>query len=147
MVTCRVCKSNRSPNTMLLNQLYSQTITWCYLINVIRLVVQSSMPYQHQPDIRVITESKFDSTINNSEFLPQNVNVYIHGDRTLNGGGVIIAFRNTLVLDETTIKHFFVVNVVSQNHYCSMQSCYRVSEDLKSCDGLNLKIYRSKVLS
>ena len=48
-----------------------------------------------QLDIMVITETKIDSTINSSEFLPQNYN----------GSSVMVAVRNGIVVDEVTIEH------------------------------------------
>jgi hypothetical protein len=44
-----------------------------------------------QLDIMVITNTKIDSTISSSEFLPQTFSGHIHKDRNINGGGVMLA--------------------------------------------------------
>ena len=58
-----------------------------------------------QLDIMVITETKIDSTINSSEFLPQNYNGHIRRDHNRNGSSVMVAVRNGIVVDEVTIEH------------------------------------------
>ena len=58
-----------------------------------------------KPDIIVMTETKLDKTISNSEFLPDHFqgNV-IRKDRTLHGGGVLIAHRQGLVASPVSCK-------------------------------------------
>ena len=58
-----------------------------------------------KPDIIVMSETKLDKSVLNSEFLPSNFqgNV-IRKDRTLKGGGVLIAHRQGLVANPVSCK-------------------------------------------
>ena len=57
-----------------------------------------------RPDIMVITETKFDKSVSASEFLPPNFSSVGRKDRTLHGGGVMIACRKDLVANEISLK-------------------------------------------
>ncbi len=51
----------------------------------------------HQPDVVIGTETHVNETILDNEIFPQHYNL-IRKDRTLNGGGVVIAFKGDLVV-------------------------------------------------
>jgi hypothetical protein len=55
------------------------------------------------PDIIIMSETKLDKSAYTAEFLPTNY-VAIRKDRTRHGGGVLIATRKDLVVDEITLK-------------------------------------------
>ena len=56
-------------------------------------------------DVLVITETKVDNTISSSEFLPRNYDGHIRRDPTTSSGGVMVAVRNSLVVDEVSLKY------------------------------------------
>ena len=99
-----------------------------------------------QLDIMVITETKIDSTINSSEFLPQNYNGQIRRDRNRNGGGIMIAVQNGIVVDEVTIEHLnseIMCTRISIAKSCPLYvlAYYRPPGDQESCDGLQAALY------
>ena len=51
-------------------------------------------------DAVLICESKLDPSVNSSEFLPKHYNGSIRKDRTINGGGVMIAIKSKYIVDE-----------------------------------------------
>ena len=51
-----------------------------------------------RPDILVMSETKLDKSVCSAEFLPKNY-VVVRKDRTLHGGGVMIASRRGLIVD------------------------------------------------
>ena len=55
------------------------------------------------PDIMILSETKLDNRINYTEFLPANFKGDIRKDRKLGGGGVMIAYRESLVVVEVEI--------------------------------------------
>jgi len=55
-----------------------------------------------EPDIIVVTETKLDSSVYTSEFLPSNYNAY-RLDRNINGGGVMVAVRICFTVDEVVL--------------------------------------------
>ena len=57
-----------------------------------------------RPDILVISETKIDKSVYSSEFLPPNFCSVSRKDRTLHGGGVMIACRKDLVANEISLK-------------------------------------------
>ena len=57
-----------------------------------------------QADIMIVTETKLDSSKRASEFFPKNYEVSVRRDRDGNGGGVLIAAKNGLVVDEVQLK-------------------------------------------
>ena len=94
-----------------------------------------------QPDIMVITETKIDSTVSSSEFLPPNYVGHIRKDRTLYGGGVMIAVRSGLVVDEVTVEHLNSEIVcarfsMTKSNPLYVMAYYRPPDDQESCDGL-----------
>lgn len=56
-----------------------------------------------EADIIFMSETKIDSTINPSEFLPPNYKGVIRKDRCLGGGGVMIAVKQHLVINQLDI--------------------------------------------
>ena len=94
-----------------------------------------------QADVLLITETKLDNTVNSCEFLPQNFDGHIRKDRSIHGGGVMIALRNDLVADEVDIECLTSEIVCARINI--MKSCplyvvcyYRPPDDKESCDGL-----------
>ena len=57
-----------------------------------------------KPDILMFTETKITSDIKSAEFLPSSYLPAYRKDRTLDGGGVLIAARTGMVCDEVTFK-------------------------------------------
>jgi hypothetical protein len=57
-----------------------------------------------QLDIMIITETKLDNSMNPAEFLPKNYDGSIHQNRNIHGGGVLIATKRGLVVDEVKLK-------------------------------------------
>jgi hypothetical protein len=57
-----------------------------------------------KPDIILASETKIDKTVKHSEFLPPNYTGHIRHDHTLHGGGVLIAHKKDLVIDEIELK-------------------------------------------
>ena len=58
-----------------------------------------------KPDVIVMTETKLDKSVASSEFLPKHFQGHvIRKDRTLNGGGVLIAHRKGLVANPVSCK-------------------------------------------
>ena len=55
------------------------------------------------PDILIITETKIDDTVHTSEFLPSNFNAF-RRDRTLRGGGVMIAVKEQFAANELPLR-------------------------------------------
>ena len=55
------------------------------------------------PDVMIITETKLDSTINSSEFLPEGYRGDIRKDRNRHWGGVMIAAKCSLTLESVAI--------------------------------------------
>jgi len=55
------------------------------------------------PDVILVTETKLDSSMSSSEFLPKNYLAH-RLDRDVNGGGVMVAVRNIYAVDEVTIN-------------------------------------------
>ena len=51
------------------------------------------------PDVLIITETKIDDTVHTSEFLPSNFKAF-RRDRTLRGGGVMIAVKEQFTANE-----------------------------------------------
>ena len=56
-----------------------------------------------KPDVIVMSETKLDKSCYTSEFLPKNYTAF-RRDRTINGGGVLIATKKGLVADEVYFK-------------------------------------------
>ena len=56
-----------------------------------------------QPDVLLLTETKLSAEVKSSEFLPQNYLPAYRKDRNLNGGGVLIAVRKGLIVDEVPL--------------------------------------------
>ena len=56
-----------------------------------------------KPDVVVMSETKLDKSCYTSEFLPKNYTAF-RRDRTINGGGVLIATKKGLVADEVYFK-------------------------------------------
>ena len=71
-----------------------------------------------EPDIIVVTETKLDSSVYTSEFLPSNYNAY-RLDRNINGGGVMVAVRNCFTVDEVALDQ---VNCELLCPYCYPKS-------------------------
>jgi hypothetical protein len=57
------------------------------------------------PDVIILTETKLDSTINYTEFLPKNYKGDIRKDRVKGGGGVMIAYKTHLVAVEVELPN------------------------------------------
>ena len=57
-----------------------------------------------RPDVMVVTETKIDNTINAAEFFPRNYQVAVRRDRSAQGGGVLIATKNGIVVDEVSLE-------------------------------------------
>ena len=56
------------------------------------------------PDILILTETKIDSDIKSSEFLPEGYKGDIRKDRNATGGGVMLAYKDTLIASEVETK-------------------------------------------
>jgi len=54
------------------------------------------------PDIIIVTETKLDNSVYSSEFLSANYNAH-RLDRNINGGGVMVAIRNSYTIEEVAI--------------------------------------------
>jgi hypothetical protein len=52
------------------------------------------------PDVMILTETKIDSTVHYAEFLPEGYTGDIRKDRVMGGGGVMIAYRSSLIAVE-----------------------------------------------
>ena len=57
-----------------------------------------------RPDVMVVTETKIDNTINAADFFPRNYQVAVRRDRSAQGGGVLIATKNGIVVDEVSLE-------------------------------------------
>ncbi len=72
------------------------------------------------PDMLMLTETKIDPSVSAAEFLPPNYNGSIRKDRSLNGGGVLIATKScydvvNVELEEVTAETVWA-QVSLQNH-------------------------------
>ena len=56
-----------------------------------------------KPDLILMTETKLTDSIKSSEFLPSNYHGNIRKDRTGDGGGVLIAYKDGLDVDELNV--------------------------------------------
>jgi hypothetical protein len=97
--------------------------------------------YSTNSDILVFTETKIDNTIASSEFLPKNYNGYIRKDRNTEGGGVLIAVKNSLVVDEVALESMNSEIVCARLtlHKSSpmyILAYYRPPDNVASVDGL-----------
>ena len=105
-----------------------------------------------QLDIMVITETKIDSTINSSEFLPLNYNGHLNRDRNCNGGGVMIAVQNGFVMDEVTIEHLNSeivcarISIVKSSPLYVL-AYYRPPGDQEFCDGLQAALHDQQTIT
>ena len=52
------------------------------------------------PDILILTETKIDDSISLAEFLPPHFNGEVRQDRNKWGGGVMVAIRNTFIIEK-----------------------------------------------
>ena len=57
-----------------------------------------------QADVLVVTETKLDRAMNSSEFFPRNYQVSARRDRSAHGGGVLVATKAGIVVDEVSLK-------------------------------------------
>ena len=57
-----------------------------------------------RPGVMVVTETKVDNTINAAEFFPRNYQVAVRRDQSAQGGGVLIATKNGIVVDEVSLE-------------------------------------------
>ena len=93
------------------------------------------------PDIIIIAETKIDSSVSISEFLPKSHTAFRKG-RTYHGGGVLVAIRNTFTAEEVCIecesKEFICVKVTLRNlNPLYVAAFYRPPQDpADNLDGL-----------
>ena len=57
-----------------------------------------------QPDVLLLTETKLSPAVKSAEFLPQNYLPAYRKDRNLDGGGVLVAVRKGLIVDEVPLE-------------------------------------------
>ena len=93
------------------------------------------------PDIIIIAETKIDSSVSTSEFLPKSHTAF-RKDRTYHGGGVLVAVRNTFTAEEVCIEcestEFICVKVTLRNlNPLYVAAFYRPPQDpADNLDGL-----------
>ena len=70
------------------------------------------------PDILIIAETKIDSSVSTSEFLPKSHTAF-RKDHTYHSGGVLVAVRNTFTVEEVCIEcestEFICVKITLRN--------------------------------
>ena len=93
------------------------------------------------PNIIIIAETKIDSSVSTSEFLPKSHTAF-RKDRTYHGGGVLVAVRNTFTAEEVCIEcestEFICVKVTLRNlNPLYVAAFYRPPQDpADNLDGL-----------
>ena len=86
-----------------------------------------------QTDILISTETKLDSSISSSEFLPRNFAGLIRKDRNIRGGGVMIAVRNNLVVDEVSINSLNSELICARISIVLRAALYAITALARSC--------------
>lgn len=76
-----------------------------------------------KPDLLMFTETKVDASIASSEFLPEEFIGNIRRDRTLDGGGVMIAARKDLDITGLEVCNFAIILV----NQCGRSSLLRAT--------------------
>ena len=93
------------------------------------------------PDVMILVETKMDSSVNYSEFLRASYKGEITKDRFSHGGGVMIAYKDTLAVVEAEIPLVDAVMVwvkaeLDDNEVVYIGAYYRAPSD-RTCDTLD----------